>query len=154
MEFSIAGNRATKGMIVAGLLCCTARADSSGVPFYYANPTVLEPQVASLAIPQNENVGGGMVSRDRKYVTMDVDPQLLSVASINSFTFQKTAYGFVGSASAAKALSGRGAVASSAVAGRNSFTPTIAASAGEVAPPDRLLETRGMTRVAGLPPGR
>ncbi|MGA2442038.1 MAG: hypothetical protein ABSH08_13875 [Tepidisphaeraceae bacterium] len=118
-----------------------AAADSPPVPFYYATATPMERQIASLPVGVNENVGQAVVSRNRKYVTLNVDPSLLGSASIRTFTYQKGGLGFVG----------RGAPPSSArPAAGNGLTPSIPASPGEIAPPLSILDKPGMVLIAPL----
>ena len=94
-------------------------ADVPVTPFYYASATAMEPQIATLVIGVNENVGQAVVSGDRKYVTMNMDASLMGDAGIRGFTYQRGGRGFVGSVAMPAPVSGR-----------NSLTPSIAASAG------------------------
>ncbi len=129
--------------VLAGLFWVfpvTLRAgDAPVTPFYYASATVVEPQIATLVIGVNENVGQAVVSGDRKYVTMNMDASLMGNAGIRSFTYQRGGLGFVGSAAMP-----------AQPAGRNSLTPSIAASAGEIAPVISALDKPGMVLIAPL----
>jgi len=116
-----------------------AFADAPVTPFYYASATVVEPQIATLVIGVNESVGQAIVSGDRKYVTMNMDASLMGNAGIRSFTYQRGGLGFVGSA----AMPGQ-------LAGRNSLTPSIAVSAGDIAPDVSALDKPGMVLIAPL----
>ncbi|MGD0769412.1 MAG: hypothetical protein ABSB42_14610 [Tepidisphaeraceae bacterium] len=111
------------------------------MPFYYATATPMERQIASLPVGVNEDVGQAVVSQDRKYVTLNVDPSLLGSASIRTFKYQKGGLGFVGSGtppSPARPAAGNG------------LTPSIAASPGEIAPPLSILDKPGMILIAPL----
>ena len=116
-------------------------ADSPSTPFYYATATPMERQIVSLPVGVNENVGQAVVSRDRKYVTLNVDPSLLDSASIRNFTYQKGGLGFVGSGAPPAPVR---------PAAGNGLTPSIAASPGEIAPPVSILDKPGMVLIAPL----
>jgi len=122
----------------------------SNPPFYYAGATAVEPQIASLIVGVNESIGRAVVSHDRKYVTLDVDPTLSNSLGIKTFTFQKSSAGFVGSAAATAGTPG--AISGSIQASQNSgsLTPTIAALPSDLARPLPTLEKPGMTFIAPI----
>jgi hypothetical protein len=120
-------------------ISAVAFADAPVTPFYYASATAVEPQIATLVVGVNENVGQAVVSGDRKYVTMDMDASLMGNAGIRSFTYQRGGLGFVGSV-APQAIS----------TGGNSLTPSIAASAWDIAPAISALDKPGMVLIAPL----
>jgi hypothetical protein len=116
-----------------------AFADGPVTPFYYASGTAVEPQIATLVIGVNDSVGQAVVSGDRKYVTMNMDASLMGDAGIRKFTYQRGGLGFVGSTAMPAQPSGR-----------NSLTPSIAASAGEISPAISMLDKPGMVLIAPL----
>lgn len=115
--------------------------ESAGVPFYYATGTIFTPQIATLVVGVNENVGQAVVSGDRKYVSLDVDTSLLGSPTIRRFVYQKPGLGFVGSPAEP-----RNAPASAG----NGLTPTIAALPSEIAPTVSILDKPGMVLIAPL----
>jgi len=117
-----------------------AAADSPGVPFYYASATAADRQIATLVVGVNSNVGQAVVSRDRKHVTLNVDPSLLGSGDVRGFTYQKGGQGFVGSGTPSPARPAAG----------NGLTPSIAASPSEIAPPVSILDKPGMILIATL----
>ena len=112
----------------------------ASVPFYYASATAVDPQISTLLIGVNQTVGQAVVSGDRKYVTLSMSPSLLGSQGIKTFTYQKSGVGFVGSAGTAGAPA--------AAAGQ--FTPSIAATPSEIAPPVSALDKPGMVLIASL----
>jgi hypothetical protein len=121
-------------------------ADAVGVPFYYASSTVFDQQVSTIILGVNDVVGQGIVSGDRKYVTLNMDANLLSAPGVRTFTYQKSTMGFVGS--------GSGGISTPAIAGapaeRGALTPSIAANPSEIAPQVSILDKPGMVLVAPL----
>lgn len=115
--------------------------ESAPVPFYYATATAFTPQIATLVVGVNENVGQAVVSGDRKYVSLGVDTSLLGSPTIRRFEYQKRGLGFVGSA-----MEPRNAPASAG----NGLTPTIAALPSEIAVPVSILDKPGMILIAPL----
>ena len=115
-------------------------ADSPGVPFYYAIATAADRQIRTLVVGVNSNVGEAVVSRDRKHVTLNVDPSLLGSGEIRDFTYQKGRLGFVGSPAPSPIQPAVG----------NGLTPSIAASPSEIAPPLSILDKPGMSLIAPL----
>jgi hypothetical protein len=120
--------------------------DLSPVPFYYSSGTTVEPQIATLVVGVNEDVGQAIVSGDRKYVTLDMDSSLMGSAAIRSFTYQKGGIGFVGSAPVTAPVSGGG------------MTPTIARTPDDIAVGESagaswtlsILDRPGMVLIAPL----
>jgi len=126
--------------ILVGAMVMTASvcaADAPAVPFYYASASAVEPQIATLVVGANQNIGQAVVSPDRKFVTLDMDTSLLGNASIRSFTYQRGGAGFVGSVTG-PTRSGSG------------FTPSIAATPDEIAPAVSILDKPGMVLIAPL----
>jgi hypothetical protein len=117
-----------------------ASADSPGVPFYYAIATAADLQIRTLVVGVNSNVGEAVVSRDRKHVTLNVDPSLLGSGEIRDFTYQKGRLGFVGSPAPSPIQPAVG----------NGLTPSIAASPSQIAPPLSVLDKPGMVLIAPL----
>jgi hypothetical protein len=136
-------NRFARGIFMAGIAITTiaSAADASAVPFYYASASAVEPQIATLIVGANQNIGQAIVSPDRKFVTLDMDPRLLGNASIQSFTYQHGGAGFVGS-TPGPARSGSDF--------RDSLTPSIALTPAEIAPTISVLDTPGMVLIAPL----
>jgi len=129
---------------LASLIVWAGRAaadDSLPVPFYYAAGTIVEPQITTLVVGVNENIGQAVRSNDRKYATIDVDTSLLGSAGVQRFQYQKGGLGFVGSAAPAQNVP--------ASAG-NGMTPSIAAMPSQIAPPVSILDKRGMVLVTAL----
>ena len=136
-----ASSRLYFAVVVALLAGPAVRAgDAPGVPFYYASATVVEPQISMLVVGVNDSVGQAVVSRDKKYVTMSVDPSLLGSVGIRNFTYQKSGLGFVGSVPPSPARPAAG----------NGLTPSIAASPSQIAPPISILDMPGMVLIAPL----
>src|ERR1700733_5136342 len=108
------------GVFAAGVYAQTA-------PFVYPGATVAEPQISYVAGGAEEEVQNAVVSQDRKYVTLDINPQMSSVQGFVAFSYQ-TASGFVGS---------------TPITGPNAPTSAMAAKT--------FLDRPGMTLVAPLP---
>ena len=111
------------------------------VPFYYATGTIFTPQVTTLVVGVNENVGQAVVSGDRKHVSLNVDASLLGSPTIRRFEYQKRGLGFVGSGAEPRMAP--------ASAG-NGLTPSIAALPSEIAPAVSFLNRPGMVLIAPL----
>ena len=131
--------------VLAGLAICicwivsgrSRGADAPTTPFYYASATALDAQIVTLVVGINDSVGQAVVSSDRKYVTLNMDTSLMDSAGIRGFSYKRSGLGFVGSA-AMPAPAG----------GRNDSTPSIAASAGQIAPAVSPLDKPGMVLIA------
>jgi hypothetical protein len=102
-------------------------------PFVYPGATVAEPQISYVGSGAQDAVGGAVVSQDRKYVTLDINPQFSTVQRFVNFSYQ-TASGFVGSTP----IGGVGAGTAA-----NGLTATTA--------PKTFLDRPGMTLVSPLP---
>jgi hypothetical protein len=114
-------------------------ADETATPFYYANATPFDAQVRTLIVGVNENIGQAVVSKDRKYVTLNLDTGLLGNAGIQKFNYQRGGIGFVGTAPKHPAP-----------AAGNGLTPSIAGSAGEISPAVSVLDRPGMVLIAPM----
>ncbi len=131
-------------ILILGLIVCAGRAlgdDSVAVPFYYGVGTRFEGQVSTLVVGVNENAGQAVQSRDRKYVSLSVDANLLNSAGVRRFQYQRSGLGFVGSGVVAQSVP---------VSAGNGLTPSIAGLPSEIAPPASLLDKRGMVLVMPL----
>lgn len=138
-------------ILILAVLCTPVIAqESPDVPFYYSAATIVEPQISTLIVGVDQSIAQATVSPDRKYVTLNMDTSLLSNQGIRTFTYQQSHVGFVG---AAPAASGSLSLAGPAQGSNNSLTPSIKTSPNEIAPTLSLLQTPGMTRVAGLGSG-
>jgi hypothetical protein len=115
--------------------------DSAPVPFYYAVGTIVEPQITTLVVGVNENVGQAVRSNDQKYVSLGVDTSLMGSAGVQRFRYQRGGLGFVGSAPPAQNVPGSAG---------NGMTPSIAAMPSQIAPPVSVLDKRGMVLVTPL----
>jgi len=129
-------------------------AGAQAVPFYYATPTVAEPEI-SYVTSGADITGQHLVSQDRKYITLDIGAENSNLLGFHTFTFQN-GLGFVGSPAAVKGLSASQNRLTSNLSppARNTLTPSIAASPTDIAPVATLLDRPGMTLVAPLGVGR
>jgi len=123
-----------------GLFCISPFAalagDAPATPFYYAGATPLDRQIVTLVIGVNDSIGQALVSENRRHVPLNVDASLMGDAGIRGFNYQKSGLGFVGS--------GEKAVE------RGGLTPSIAASAGQIASAASPLDKPGMVLIAPL----
>jgi hypothetical protein len=115
--------------------------DSGGVPFYYGIGTRFEPQISTLVVGMNDSAGQAVQSRDRKYVSLNVDTSLLGSAGVRRFQYQKGGLGFVGSEVSAQNVP---------ASGGNGLTPSIAALPSQIAPPVSILDKVGMVLITPL----
>jgi hypothetical protein len=127
-------------LAVGGLTTLAMGQPAGSVPFYYGVGTAYTPQIATLVVGVNQDVGQAVVSGDRKYLALNIDASLLGSGGIHQFKYQKTQQGFVGAAP----------VPQRAPARAGSLTPTIAASPDEIAPPVSILDKPGMVLIAPL----
>jgi hypothetical protein len=131
-------------ILMLALIVCAGRAlgdEGGGVPFYYGVGTRFEGQVTTLVVGVNESAGQAVQSRDRKYVSLGVDANLLNSAGVRRFQYQRGGLGFVGSGVAVQGV---------AASAGNVLTPSIAALPDEIAPPVSILDRRGMVLVLPL----
>jgi hypothetical protein len=129
-------------VLVFILTVCAGRAiadDSAPVPFYYAVGTIVEPQITTLVVGVNENIGQAVRSNDQKYVSLGVDTSLLGSAGVQRFRYQRGGLGFVGSQ-----------VQNVTGSAGNGMTPSIAAMPSQIAPAVSVLDQRGMVLVTPL----
>jgi hypothetical protein len=135
-------------LILMSVSLCPAvlAADSAPVPFYYSGATIVEPQISTLIVGVDQSIAQASVSPDRKYVTLNMDTNLLSNQGIRTFTYQGSHLGFVGTAAA----SGDSILSNSVQSPGNNLTPSIKTLPGEIAPTLSPLLTPGVTRIAGL----
>jgi len=130
---------ASSRLYFIGLIALLA-ADAPSTPFYYASSTPFDRQISTLIVGANSSIGQAVVSQDRKYVTLNMDPSLLGNARIGRFKYQKGGLGFVGSSGTPAAP----------VAGGNTLTPSIVVSPSDIAPQVSLLDTPGMVLIEPL----
>jgi hypothetical protein len=123
-------------------------ADTVSAPFYYASATAVEPQISTLLIGVNDTIGQAVVSGDRKRVTLSMDANLYDAQGIRTFTYQKSAFGFVGSAAAPSGPAAPAIAGAPATPGK--LTPSIAATPSAIAPALTVLDKPGMVLVAPL----
>jgi hypothetical protein len=131
-------------VLVVLAMICAGRAlgdEAGGVPFYYGLGSRFEGQVSTLVVGVNDNAGQAVESRDRKYVSLNVDANLLNSAGVRRFRYQRGGLGFVGSDVAAQGVP---------VSAGNGLTPSIAGLPSEIAPPVSMLDKRGMVLVMPL----
>jgi hypothetical protein len=93
-----------------------------GTPFFTTGAVAAQPQIGFAVTGEDLQVQSAIVSPDRKYVTLDLNPTFSTIQGFQTFTYQ-TSSGFVGSAP-------------------NTGTPAPA--------PATFLDRPGMTRVAEL----
>jgi len=138
---------------ILALFPSLARAQAA--PFYYATPTVAEPEISYVTTGSDITVQHAVVSHDRKYITLDIGASNSNLLGFHIFTFEN-GLGFVGSPAAVKGLTASQNRLTSGLTppARNSLMPSIAASATEIAPIPTLLDKPGMTLIAPLTAGR
>jgi hypothetical protein len=117
-------------VVLVGVVAAAVYAQTA--PFVYPGATIAEPQISYVAGGAEEEVENAAVSQDRKYVTLDINPQMSAVQGMVAFTYQ-TASGFVGSTP----------IGMGAGTGANGLTSLTA--------PKTFLDRPGMTLVAPLP---
>jgi hypothetical protein len=125
----------------------------AAVPFFFAGGTTTDAQISIAASGDSLSVSQGVVSHDRKYVTLHMAPQMNSISSIQPFVVSKASpAGFVGSATAIRSAAPAPKSAFDAGGARNSLTPSIGVLPSDVALAKiTVLDQPGMTQVAHLP---
>jgi hypothetical protein len=121
---------AAAGLTVLGL-SAFAIAQTPSVPFVYPGATAATAEVGYATTGEELDVQQAVVSQDRKYVTLNINPQFSTLLRFQSFTYQ-TSTGFVGSAPA-------------------TTNTASATSANAPVAAQTFLDRPGMTRVAVLP---
>jgi hypothetical protein len=138
---AIVGDGGMRFILGCAMFLGAGRAIAADMPptlFYYAVGTDLEPQIATLVVGVNENVGQAIVSGDRKYVSLGVDANQLGSGGIHQFKYQHGGLGFVGSAVVQPNVPA------------NNLMPSIAALPSEIAPTISILDKPGMALIAPL----
>jgi len=134
--------------IVAGTLAAVAAVGVAQVvpPFFSAAATAFEPTVGVVQSGVVEDVQA-VVSPDRKYVTLNMQPQNTNLLALRSFTFQRAApIGVVGLPIAAA-----GGLRAASVGPGNWEPMNTSPSQIKLVAESWLLERQGMYRVASAP---
>jgi hypothetical protein len=122
---------AAAGLAALGVSLSAIAQTTAPVPFISAGATVGTPEIGYAATGEEMDVQQAVASQDRKYVTLNLNPQFSTLLRFQSFTYQ-TSTGFVGSAPM-----------STSAASATGNTAKVAAQT--------FLDRPGMTRVAVLP---
>jgi hypothetical protein len=124
---------------------------TGGVPFFFSAGTSVETQIGITSSGDSASIPQAVVSHDRKYVTMDMNPQMNTLVGIKPFVAQSAGSGFVGSAAAVRSAAPPPESAFGGGPQRNSLMPSIGVLPSDVALAKiTILDQPGMTRIAGL----
>jgi hypothetical protein len=141
-------------VVLEGYRNCPAQ----NAAFYYGSGVAVDPVISVLAVGVNEQVQRAVVSQDRKHVMLDIDTTYSIPLGMQTFQYQTSGFGFVGSATAAKAAAPavkQSVVDDSDMEKRDSLLPSIARTPSDlIASQPTILDRPGMVMIARLGAGK
>ncbi len=131
---------------------------SQATPFFGSGQTTSQAQISTVTDGSNLTISRAVVSHDRKYVTLDISPQMDNFLGFNTFSFQTAGMGFVGSSTAIQGMNRAIAQSRAPSLGSQSNqnnSPLVAQTPTDVAAmKPTVLDVPGMNLIAPLQPLR